>query len=124
MPFRSLKSTQSGSNGCVNAAVLTLANLVVFSVAQPPTHSLPQPQHSSRQVEVDFLTGPNLVEYQYAVGCYNATDNVDCGDILSGGAESIDSVSGLLPRKYSRVEANLTVRDRYALISVLFVGIR
>jgi hypothetical protein len=105
---------------CALCSVLCALCSVLCALCSNPKEAQPLP----RQVEVEFLTGPNLVEYQYTVGCYNATDTVDCGDILSGGAESIDSVSGLLPRKYSRVLANLTVRDRYALLCVLFIGTR
>jgi hypothetical protein len=75
-------------------------------------------------VEVEFLTGPNLVEYQYTVACYNATENVDCADVFGGETTPIDSVSGLLPRRYSRVLANMTVRDRCALIGVTLIGAR
>ena len=63
----------------------------------------------SRQVVVEFLSGPNVVVYDYMVACY-PQDTIDCADVLGGEVVPIDSVGGALPRSYSRVLTNLTVR--------------
>ncbi len=62
-------------------------------------------------MEVEFFSGPNLVSYQYSVACYLAQDAVTCADVVGGDTTPIDSVTGSLPRGYSRVLANMTVRD-------------
>ncbi len=63
----------------------------------------------SRQVVVEFLSGPNVAVFDYTVACY-PQDTVDCADVLGGEVVPIDSVGGPLPRSYSRVLTNLTVR--------------
>ncbi len=57
-----------------------------------------------------FRTGPNGFSFDYTVACYDA-DTVDCGGVLGGDAVPIDSVSGPLPRDYSSVVNEMTVRD-------------
>ena len=64
----------------------------------------------SRQLNVGFRTGPNAFSFDYTVACYDA-DTVDCGGVLGGDAVPIDSASGPLPRDYSSVVAEMTVRD-------------
>ena len=65
----------------------------------------------SRQVAVGFLSGPNGAVLDYTVACY-PQGTVGCADVLGGEVVPIDSVGGALPRGYSRVLTNLTVRDR------------
>ncbi len=67
--------------------------------------------HVSRQVEVEFFSGPNLVSYQYMVSCYSAQDAVTCADVVGGDTTPIDSATGSLPLDYDRVLVNMTVRD-------------
>lgn len=62
-------------------------------------------------MEVEFYTGPNLVSYQYAVACYLSEEAITCGDVREGEIVPLDNISGSLPRGYSRVLANMTVRD-------------
>ena len=64
----------------------------------------------SRQVAVEFLSGPNGAVLDYTVACY-PQGTVGCADVLGGEVVPIDSVGGALPRTYSRVLANLTVCD-------------
>lgn len=73
-------------------------------------------------VEVEFFSGPNLVAYQYTVACYEAEDDVTCGDVLDGEIVPIDSVSGSLPRGYSRVLANMTIPDNTEVDCFVTVG--
>ena len=64
----------------------------------------------SQQLEVGFRTGPNGFSFDYTVACY-AEGVVDCGGVLGADTMPIDSVSGPLPRDYSNVVAQMTVRD-------------
>ncbi len=101
----------------VRHAARPLAHSPTRSVAHSLGRSLfAHPHPLLQQVEVEFFSGPNLVAYQYTVACYEAEDDVTCGDVLDGEIVPIDSVSGSLPRGYSRVLANMTVRDWYPLI--------
>ena len=80
--------------------------LVSYAVASLPVARLPLP---SPQLKVGFRTGPNGFSFDYTVACY-AQDTVNCGGVLGGTTAPIDSVSGPLPRDYSRVVADMTVR--------------
>ena len=71
-----------------------------------PAARLPLP---SPQLKVGFRTGPNGFSFDYTVACY-AQDTVNCGGVLGGTTAPIDSVSGPLPRDYSSVVADMTVR--------------
>ena len=68
-------------------------------------------------MEVEFFSGPNLVNYQYTVACF-PLDSITCSGVIGGGILPIDSVSGSLPRGYSRVLANMTVRDLYESMTI------
>jgi hypothetical protein len=80
--------------------------LVSYAVASLPVARLPLP---SPQLKVGFRTGPNGFSFDYTVACY-AQGAVDCGGVLEGTTAPIDSVSGPLPRDYSSVVADMTVR--------------
>ena len=80
--------------------------LVSYAVASLPAARLPLP---SPQLKVGFRTGPNGFSFDYTVACY-AQDTVNCGGVLGGTTAPIDSVSGPLPRDYSSVVADMTVR--------------
>jgi len=47
------------------------------------------------------------------VACYLAQDDIRCADVVGGDSTPVDSVSGSLPRGYSRVLVNMTVRGWY-----------
>jgi hypothetical protein len=64
---------------------------------------------SSLQLNVGFRTGPNGFNFDYTVACY-AQDTVDCDAVLGSDVTPIDSASGPLPRDYSNVVAEMTVR--------------
>ena len=62
---------------------------------------------------VEFFSGPNLVEYDYSVSCFEqdlTVPTTSCGAVVNAGLSPIDTVSGSLPRGYSRVVENITVR--------------
>jgi hypothetical protein len=80
--------------------------LLSYAVASLPVARLPLP---SPQLKVGFRTGPNGFSFDYTVACY-AQDTVNCGGVLGGTTAPIDSVSGPLPRDYSSVVADMTVR--------------
>jgi hypothetical protein len=121
-PSRSPRSPTSGSTRCV-LGVISLGGCVVarlsamlsislpsflvsYAVASLPAARLPLP---SPQLKVGFRTGPNGFSFDYTVACY-AQGAVDCGGVLEGTTAPIDSVSGPLPRDYSSVVAEMTVR--------------
>jgi hypothetical protein len=98
--------------GCVVAWLSAMLSIlftllrVSHPVASLATARLPLP---SPQLKVGFRTGPNGFSFDYTVACY-AQGTVDCGRVLGGATAPIDSVSGALPRGYSSVVADMTVR--------------
>jgi hypothetical protein len=121
-PSKSPRSPTSGPTRCV-LGVISLGGCVVarlsptlsislpsflvsYAVASLPAARLPLP---SPQLKVGFRTGPNGFSFDYTVACY-AQDTVNCGGVLGGTTAPIDSVSGSLPRDYSSVVADMTVR--------------
>jgi hypothetical protein len=98
--------------GCVVARLSAMLSIfftlfvVSYAVTSLATARLPLP---SPQLKVGFRTGPNGFSFDYTVACY-AQDTVNCGGVLEGTTAPIDSVSGALPRDYSSVVADMTVR--------------
>ena len=75
-----------------------------------PSVSPPLGNRSRRdRWSLSFSAALMWVVYDYMVACY-PQDTIDCADVLGGEVVPIDSVGGALPRSYSRVLTNLTVR--------------
>ncbi len=87
-------------------SILFTLLFVSHPVASLATARLPLP---SPQLKVGFRTGPNGFSSDYTVACY-VQGSVDCGGVLGGTTAPIESVSGPLPRDYSSVVADMTVR--------------